>query len=110
MRGLAYAIGASAIYEISKSTLAKWRLKGCGPPYVKRGSWLRYDTDKFDEWVAAHERTSTSQETPPPSALIGHKEGRPLELAKPQPRQAKPAAPKLKPPRPAAATRDAPHP
>jgi hypothetical protein len=55
---------AAGIYDISESTLAKWRLKGCGPPYIKRGRWLRYDTDKFDAWLAAHERTSTSQMPP----------------------------------------------
>jgi hypothetical protein len=55
---------AAAIYDISESTLAKWRLKGCGPPYLKRGRWLRYDTHKFDAWLLKHERISTSQQKP----------------------------------------------
>jgi phage terminase Nu1 subunit (DNA packaging protein) len=55
---------AAAIYDISASTLAKWRLRGCGPPYLKRGRWLRYDTDKFDAWLLKHERANTSQQPP----------------------------------------------
>jgi len=86
--------GASAIYEISKSTLTKWRLRGYGPPFAKLGSAVRYDTDKFDAWVEAQTRRSTS-ETPPkpaptppspkPPARRKPKGAKPLQATPPSP-------------------------
>jgi hypothetical protein len=45
---------------VSPSTLAKWRLYGCGPPYSKLGSVVVYDIDDLDEFAAERRRRSTS--------------------------------------------------
>jgi predicted DNA-binding transcriptional regulator AlpA len=44
----------------SESTLAKWRLTGFGPSYVKIGSKVRYETGAIDAWLASRVRRSTS--------------------------------------------------
>lgn len=46
---------------LARSTLAKLRLKGGGPPYVKLGAAVRYPEDALTSWVAAQpRRTSTA--------------------------------------------------
>jgi hypothetical protein len=57
---------ASAIYGLSVSFLNKRRVQGGGPPYLKVGRKVLYNEAKFEEWLAAQERTSTSQ----PAAAI----------------------------------------
>jgi predicted DNA-binding transcriptional regulator AlpA len=47
---------------LSESFMHKSRVRGDGPPYLKVGRRaVRYDASKLDAWLAAHERTSTSQ-------------------------------------------------
>ena len=36
-------------------TLAKWRYRGDGPPYVKAGRSVRYRTAALSAWVKARE-------------------------------------------------------
>ena len=45
---------------ISESTLAKLRMSGAGPPYVKIGRSVRYPVGAGLAWMAAHTRRSTS--------------------------------------------------
>ena len=52
------------ITGISESTLAKLRMTGSGPPYVKVGRSVRYPVRAGLEWMAGHTRRSTSE--PPP--------------------------------------------
>ena len=48
---------------VSKSTLAKMRLVGNGPPYSKLSRKLVvYDVVALDKWVKARERLSTSDD------------------------------------------------
>jgi hypothetical protein len=52
---------AAKHYKIGFSTLAKLRLSGDGPPYVKIGVKVLYSGPEFDAWLASKLRTSTSQ-------------------------------------------------
>lgn len=45
---------------VSPSTMAKWRLYGCGPPYSKLGSIVVYDLPDLDQFAAERRRFSTS--------------------------------------------------
>ena len=47
---------------LGKSTLEKLRLIGGGPPYLKVGRRVLYDPQDLDAWLAAHRRSSTSNE------------------------------------------------
>jgi len=44
--------------RIAKQTLANWRTKRTGPPYVKVGRLVRYPEDTFNAWLEEH---TTSQ-------------------------------------------------
>lgn len=47
--------------KLARSTIAKLRLAGGGPPFVKLGAAVRYPEDQLGEWIAAQpRRTSTS--------------------------------------------------
>jgi hypothetical protein len=49
------------ITGIPRSTLAKRRVYGDGPPFVKIGAKVLYDIDELKDWLAAlPRRTSTS--------------------------------------------------
>lgn len=50
----------SAKTRISESTLAKWRMTGFGPAFVKMGSRVAYYEHVVDAWLASRERRSTS--------------------------------------------------
>jgi hypothetical protein len=52
--------------SIPESTLAKMRMRGGGPPFVKIGRSVRYPVRAGLEWMALHARASTSAlpETP----------------------------------------------
>jgi hypothetical protein len=51
----------SRITGIPTSTLAKLRMRGGGPPFVKIGRAVRYPVRAGLEWMAAHTRRSTSE-------------------------------------------------
>jgi len=46
--------------RVTEGTLAKWRLFGRGPSYLKIGSRVYYEESVVEEWIAAQARTSTS--------------------------------------------------
>jgi len=50
------------ITGISESTLAKLRMRGGGPPYVKIGRSVRYSVSAGLAWMAARTRRSTSEQ------------------------------------------------
>jgi predicted DNA-binding transcriptional regulator AlpA len=60
-RKMLNAPAAAAYCGSSASTLAKLRLYGGGPSYVKLGRRVVYDPADLDRWLASHRRTSTSQ-------------------------------------------------
>ena len=46
--------------NLSVSWLAKRRLAGDGPPYVKLGGAVRYAEGSLQQWMKCQQRTSTS--------------------------------------------------
>jgi hypothetical protein len=46
--------------RVSLSWLAKARMRGDGPPYVKLGRAIRYSWDGLVEWMKSRQRLSTS--------------------------------------------------
>jgi predicted DNA-binding transcriptional regulator AlpA len=51
---------AAAFLGVSISTLAKWRVSGKGPRFVKLGSKVAYRTSDLEDWLEAQTRMSTS--------------------------------------------------
>jgi hypothetical protein len=47
--------------KVSMSWLAKARMRGDGPPYVKIGRSVRYPDPGARDWIEAQSRTSTSE-------------------------------------------------
>ena len=46
--------------NLSVSWLAKRRLAGDGPPYIKLGGAVRYAETSLQQWMKGQQRTSTS--------------------------------------------------
>jgi predicted DNA-binding transcriptional regulator AlpA len=55
------AARAAAWVGLSASTLAKLRLKGTGPAYLKLGRRVVYRIDDLEDWIQAHRCKSTSE-------------------------------------------------
>ena len=53
--------GASNYLGLAESTLAKMRMRGDGPAYIKAGKVVLYDPDDCDAWLASRRRMSTSE-------------------------------------------------
>jgi predicted DNA-binding transcriptional regulator AlpA len=51
---------AARLLNLSVSWLAKRRLAGDGPPYIKLGGAVRYAEAALHQWMKAQQRTSTS--------------------------------------------------
>jgi predicted DNA-binding transcriptional regulator AlpA len=49
--------------RVSTSWLAKSRLSGEGPPFIKAGRTVLYDLDDIEAWVTKRKRRSTSAST-----------------------------------------------
>ena len=58
----------AAYRKMSLSKANKDRVTGGGPPYIKTGRLVRYDSRRVDEWLSAQERRSTSEPPPPAEA------------------------------------------
>jgi hypothetical protein len=50
--------------KVSESFLAKQRVSGGGPKYIKVGRGVRYPEAAINEYLSAHLRTSTSDTGP----------------------------------------------
>lgn len=48
--------------RLSTQTLANWRWRGCGPPYLKINGAVRYDPTVVSEWATGQMRTSTLEQ------------------------------------------------
>jgi predicted DNA-binding transcriptional regulator AlpA len=46
--------------RVSLSWLAKARMRGDGPPFVRVGRSIRYCEAVLDQWIRGHQRLSTS--------------------------------------------------
>jgi predicted DNA-binding transcriptional regulator AlpA len=58
------AADAADYLGVSPSTLAKWRISGGGPRYVKAGRRVTYRLQDLEEWQNACVRRSTSDVGP----------------------------------------------
>lgn len=54
---------AAAFTGNKSQTLEKWRVTGIGPKFIKVGRSVRYDPKDLRDWIEAHKRTSTSQQS-----------------------------------------------
>ena len=52
---------AASLLRLSASWLAKSRMRGDGPPYVKLGGSIRYLESTLFQWMKLHQRLSTSE-------------------------------------------------
>jgi len=50
------------ILGISVGTLAHWRVRGFGLPFVKVGHFVRYKPQDVEEFIASNSRRSTKEE------------------------------------------------
>lgn len=53
---------AANLLRLSSSWLAKARMRGDGPPYIKLGRSIRYSETALLLWMRAHQRLSTSKQ------------------------------------------------
>jgi hypothetical protein len=53
---------AAQRYSLSASWLSKLRVFGGGSPYFKIGRRVLYERSAFEDWLASHRRTSTSDQ------------------------------------------------
>jgi hypothetical protein len=49
-------------YKVSLSWLAKARMRGDGPPFIKVGRAVRYTEAGLQQWLKSRQRLSTSEQ------------------------------------------------
>lgn len=47
--------------RMSPHTLAKWRVQGCGPIFVKQGKWVVYLEDDLVEFMSERRFAATAE-------------------------------------------------
>jgi hypothetical protein len=55
------AAEAAGILKVSLSWLAKARMRGDGPPYIRVGRSIRYTEAALLQWMKSRQRLSTSE-------------------------------------------------
>ena len=55
------APAAADYLGLTESTIAKWRMTGRGPRYIKAGARVLYDRADLDAWLETSKRENTSQ-------------------------------------------------
>jgi predicted DNA-binding transcriptional regulator AlpA len=53
---------ASKLLKVSLSWLAKARMRGDGPPYIRVGRSIRYTETALLQWMKSRQRLSTSEQ------------------------------------------------
>jgi hypothetical protein len=53
---------AGAVLKVSLSWLAKARMRGDGPPYIRVGRSIRYAEAALIQWMKSRQRSSTSEQ------------------------------------------------
>tara|TARA_R110002072_G_scaffold212834_2_gene370211 strand:- start:1571 stop:1765 length:195 start_codon:yes stop_codon:yes gene_type:complete len=53
---------AAKFLGVSKATLAKWRVYGTGPSFVKVGSRVMYCMSDIDAWIDDRRQTNTAKQ------------------------------------------------
>jgi predicted DNA-binding transcriptional regulator AlpA len=56
------AAEAARILKVSLSWLAKARMRGDGPPYIRVGRSIRYTEAALLQWMKSRQRLSTSEQ------------------------------------------------
>jgi predicted DNA-binding transcriptional regulator AlpA len=62
MMNLLTASEAARLLKVSVSWLAKARMRGDGPAYIKVGRSIRYAEVALQQWLKARQRLSTSED------------------------------------------------
>ncbi|RWE59867.1 MAG: DNA-binding protein [Mesorhizobium sp.] len=52
----------AGVLHVSKATLARWRVLGTGPGYVKKQGRILYRAETIEKFVTSKERTKTRDE------------------------------------------------
>ncbi len=52
---------AASYLGVGFSTMAKWRIDGDGPSFLKVGGSVRYSVADLDAWMQRHRQQSTSE-------------------------------------------------
>jgi hypothetical protein len=55
---------AADFLRLAKNTLEVWRVRGCGPVFLKLGSRVVYEKAALEEFAASQRRKSTSDRSP----------------------------------------------
>ncbi|NYH95421.1 helix-turn-helix transcriptional regulator [Novosphingobium marinum] len=58
---LANEVQTAEALDVAPNTLAKWRITGEGPPFLKIGRSVRYDPADVQQWLASRKVRSTSE-------------------------------------------------
>ena len=53
---------AAVLLKVSESWLAKARMRGDGPPFIKVGRSIRYSEATLLQWMKSRQRLSTSEQ------------------------------------------------
>jgi hypothetical protein len=53
---------AASVLKVSLSWLAKARMRGDGPPYIRVGRSIRYADVALTQWMKSRQRSSTSEQ------------------------------------------------
>jgi excisionase family DNA binding protein len=53
---------AADLLRVSRSWLAKARMRGDGPPYIRIGRSIRYSEAALHQWMKSRQRLSTSEQ------------------------------------------------
>ena len=53
---------AATVLKVSLSWLAKARMRGDGPPYIRVGRSIRYADVALTQWMKSRQRSSTSEQ------------------------------------------------
>lgn len=61
VQSLATPEQAAAYIGVTRQTLARWRVEGGGPAFLKLGGRVRYDLRDLETWINAGRRRSTAQ-------------------------------------------------
>lgn len=55
---------AASRLRLARQTLAKYRVYGCGPVFIRLGARVLYRVDDLDAWVESHGRRRSTSDVP----------------------------------------------
>ena len=57
--------------KISRQALAKWRVSGEGPPFIRCGAKILYRRSDIDDWLNARTASSTTEADAKAMKMLG---------------------------------------